>query len=147
MTGGKHYPLSVTWPLLFTSLTWYGISWYIYDKYLRTTNTTLLFLSIMVFATATCSFLHWYDTGNSRFRVLDRLVVYATILTFVAAAHTDIVKYIPILLSMIGLYSLSRYYRNTSMIWLDFHILFHILGGVAQLQIARHVYLGSLTAI
>lgn len=138
--------LSLTWPLVCTSLSWYAVSWYAVSCARQVNNDAVLWcLAAILLSTATASTLHWLRAHSGWRCAVDKLIARASFAVFTVVALTRIrdVRLClfgwPLWAVMVTCYRASRRYWEsdgpTRARWVVAHACFHCCVGVGQCMI------------
>ena len=136
--------LKLVWPLVLTSISWYGVSSFALACGRRPHADRELF-TVLAFTQAiqaTCSWMHWLAARSGVRCALDKIFARGSFLLYTAVALVRIrdarlcLIGWPLWLTMVACYRASRVYweldRHTRQRWVIAHAGFHVCVGVGQ---------------
>ena len=143
-------PLRLVWPLVVTSLSWYGVTWFAVRCASRAPgDSALTSLAAIQFLTATCSWLHWLDARSGWRCATDKLVARTSFGLFTVAALTRIrdaqlcLLGWPLWVVLVLCYRASlRYWESDGLSrsrWVGAHAGFHCCVGIGQCVILHGI--------
>ena len=143
-------PLRIVWPLVITSLSWYGVTWFaVWCVSQAQGDLVLKSLAATQFLTATCSSLHWMSACSGWRCAADKLVARISFALFTVAAFVRIrdaklcLLGWPLWLVLVLCYRASlRYWELDGLSrarWVGAHAGFHCCVGIGQCIILHGV--------
>jgi hypothetical protein len=136
-----YIPLTICWPLIVTSTLWIIIPFYALYLFNLTGKRIFLFLATIVLISLCSSIIYWIDAHNGFRRNFDICMAYVCLFTFTIVAALQVRNNVlwvwilwPLLISCyIGSWKAWYIFGPKSMIWVYYHIMFHIITQIAQI--------------
>jgi hypothetical protein len=137
-------PLSVTWPLVLTSTSWYGVYFYARSLVAASEDPIISMLSAVVFCTASLSLVHWLDARHGTRQKADKAmarlscVVFSIVAVLRVRDATLMLYGWPLWILMAAFFKASDHYFTKTKgdaKWVVCHGMFHVCVGIGQCMV------------